>query len=336
MSALVVLGAGSWGTTVAKVIADGGHEVTLWSRRAELADEIVNSGRNGEYLPGIDLPKNLHATSDIAIALTEAEQVYIAIPSQSLRESLAEWSALIPSDATLISLMKGLEQSTGMRMSEVIAEVTGRPLDQIAVLSGPNLALEIAHRQPAASVVACSNQERANQVAIACSNDYFSVFTNPDVIGTELGGVLKNLIAVAVGIVNGLGYGQNTKASIITRGLAEITHFAMEFGARRRTLFGLAGLGDLIATSESTLSRNHRAGEMLGQGYSKLEVVRKLRQTAEGLSSVAPVLELATKRGLTMPIVSQVNDVIEGRMKPADFGKQLTSQESAPVGEYLD
>lgn len=336
MSRLAVLGAGSWGTTVAKVIADGGHEVTLWSRRDELASEIVATGRNGEYLPGIDLPAGLHATSDIAEALSGAEQVYIAIPSQSLRDSLSEWNPLIPQEATLISLMKGLEQISGQRMSEVIASVTGRPLDQIAVLSGPNLALEIAHRQPAASVVACSDSERANQVARTCSNEYFSVFTNPDVVGTELGGVLKNLIAVAVGIVNGLGYGQNTKASIITRGLAEITHFAMEFGARRRTMFGLAGLGDLIATSESSLSRNHKAGEMLGQGYSKLEVVRKLRQTAEGLSSVAPVLELANKRGLSMPIVSQVNDVIEGRMKAADFGKQLTNQDSEPVGEYFD
>lgn len=336
MSRLVVLGAGSWGTTVAKVIADGGHEVTLWSRRSELADEIVTTGRNGEYLPGIDLPKNLKATADIATALNGAEQVYIAIPSQSLRESLTQWNQLIPANATLVSLMKGLEQSSGQRMSEVITAVTGRSLDEVAVLSGPNLALEIAHRQPAASVVACADPDRAAQVARTCSNEYFSVFTNPDVVGTELGGVLKNLIAVAVGIVNGLGYGQNTKASIITRGLAEITHFAMEFGARRRTMFGLAGLGDLIATSESSLSRNHKAGEMLGQGYSKLEVVRKLRQTAEGLSSVAPVLELATKHGLSMPIVAQVNDVIEGRMKPADFGKQLTNQDSEPVGEYLD
>jgi glycerol-3-phosphate dehydrogenase (NAD(P)+) len=331
-----VLGAGSWGTTVAKVIADGENEVTLWSRREELAVEINGTGRNGEYLPGIDLPKHLIATSEIAAALEGAEQVYIAIPSQSLRASLNEWKSLIPEDATLISLMKGLEQGTGLRMSEVIAEVLARPLNQIAALSGPNLALEIAHRQPAAAVVACSDAERASEVARACTNDYFSVFINPDVIGTELGGVLKNLIAVAVGIVNGLGYGQNTKASIITRGLAEITNFAMEFGARRRTMFGLAGLGDLIATSESSLSRNHKAGEMLGQGYSKLEVVRKLRQTAEGLTSVAPVLELAEKRGLTMPIVSQVDDVIEGRMKPADFGKQLANQDSDPVGEYLD
>ena len=332
----MVLGAGSWGTTVAKLIADGGQPVTLWARRDELAQEIIDTGRNGEYLPGIDLPKNLSATSDMTLALADAEQVFIAIPSQSLRESLQEWNPMLSESATIISLMKGLEQRTGLRMSQVITEVTGRPASQVAVLSGPNLALEIAHKQPAAAVVACPDLERALSVARSCSNEYFSVFTNQDVVGTELGGVLKNLIAVAVGIVNRLGYGQNTKASIITRGLAEITHFAMEFGARRRTMFGLAGLGDLIATSESSLSRNHKAGEMLGQGYSKLEVMRKLKQTAEGLSSVSPVLELATSRGIEMPIVSQVNDVIEGRMKPADFGKQLTSQDSDPVGEYLD
>lgn len=336
MSQVVVLGAGSWGTTVAKVIADSGQPVTLWSRREELASEINSTRRNGEYLPGIDLSSNLTSTSDIQLALAEAELIFVAIPSQSLRASLEEWKHLIPAAATLISLMKGLEQGTGLRMSQVIEEVTGFSASQIAVLSGPNLALEIAHRQPAAAVVACSDAERASEVAKCCTNEYFSVFTNLDVIGTELGGVLKNLIAVAVGIVNGLGYGQNTKASIITRGLAEITNFAIAFGARRRTMFGLAGLGDLIATSESSLSRNHKAGEMLGQGYSKLEVVRKLKQTAEGLSSVAPVLQLAGSQGIVMPIVTQVNDVIEGRMKAADFGKQLTSQDSEPVGEYLD
>ena len=323
MSELVVLGAGSWGTTIAKVIADGGNEVTLWSRREELATEITQTGRNGEYLPGIDLPKNLIATSDIVAALAGAKQVYIAIPSQSLRESLAAWKHLIDSDATLISLMKGLEQDTGLRMSEVISQVVGVSIDQVAVISGPNLALEIAKREPAAAVCAGSSSERTTEVARVCSSEYFTVFTNQDLIGTELGGVLKNLIAVAIGIVNGLGYGQNTKASIMTRGLSEITAFAMAHGARRRTMFGLAGLGDLIATSESSLSRNFRAGEMLGKGYSKLEVMRRMKQTAEGLSSVEPVLQIAQRLDIDMPIVSQVRDVLEGKMNPKEFGRQL-------------
>jgi glycerol-3-phosphate dehydrogenase (NAD(P)+) len=328
---IVVLGAGSWGTTIAKVIADGGNEVTLWSRREDLAEEINQKHRNVDYLPGIDLPKNLLATSNLKSALSDAEQVYLAVPAQSLRENLVSWAPLIPKDAFLVSLMKGVELGTGLRMSEVIEEVTGAPRSRIAVVSGPNLALEIAKGEPAAAVCACSDADRAAQVAQVCSSDYFTVFTNNDVIGTELGGVLKNLIAVAIGIVNGLGYGQNTKASIMTRGLAEITKFAVIQGAKRKTLFGLAGLGDLIATSESSLSRNFRAGEMLGQGFSKDEVVRKLKQTAEGLTSVAPVLELAGQHGIEMPIVSQVQDVLEGRMNPKEFGRQLNLQDAAEV-----
>lgn len=319
----MVLGAGSWGTTIAKVIADGGHDVTLWSRREELAREIAETGRNGEYLPGIDLPKNLTATSSIETALEGARQIYIAIPSQSLRASLTQWKPLIDSDATLISLMKGLEQGTGLRMSEVIAQVLDCPKERVAVISGPNLALEIAKQEPAAAVCAGQSPERTTEVARVCSSDYFTVFTNQDLIGTELGGVLKNLIAVAIGIVNGLGYGQNTKASIMTRGLSEITAFAIAHGARRRTMFGLAGLGDLIATSESSLSRNFRAGEMLGKGYSKLEVMRRMKQTAEGLSSVEPVLEIADRLEIDMPIVTQVRDVLEGKMNAREFGRQL-------------
>ena len=331
MSRLVVMGAGSWGTTIAKVIADAGNEVVLWSRRDEVAVEINETKRNSDYLPGIDLPSNLTATSDLAFALKGAEQIYLAIPSQSLRLSLESWTEFIPKNATLISLIKGLEQGTGLRMSEVMAAATGLPMTHMAVVSGPNLALEIAKQEPAASVCACADVDRANEVARTCSNDYFTVFTNQDVIGTELGGVLKNLIAVAIGIVNGLGYGQNTKASIMTRGLTEITKFAVAHGARRRTMFGLAGLGDLIATSESSLSRNFRAGEMLGQGFTKREVLKRMGTTAEGLSSVEPVLESAVQKGIEMPIVAQVSDVLNGRMKPQDFGRQLNLADDVEV-----
>ena len=331
MSKVVVLGAGSWGTTIAKVIADGGTEVILWARRSEQANSISSASENTEYLPGIKLPSKLMVSSNIQAALDSAEQIYLALPSQQLRSNLNDWVSLIPKSAILVSLMKGLELGTGKRMSEVISEATGIGLDQIAVLSGPNLALEIAREEPAAAVCACSDQDRASQVARVCSSDYFTVFTNSDVIGTELGGVLKNLIAVAIGIVSGIGYGQNTKASIMTRGLAEITKFAVAHGARRRTMFGLAGLGDLIATSESSLSRNFRAGEMLGQGVSKAEILNRLKQTAEGLSSVEPVLEIASRLKIDMPIVSQVSDVLEGRMKAVDFGKQLNLADDVEV-----
>jgi glycerol-3-phosphate dehydrogenase (NAD(P)+) len=216
-------------------------------------------------------------------------------------------------------------------MSEVIAQVTGFSLDQIAVVSGPNLSVEIAGEQPTASVAASASLETAELVAKASSNSYFTTFTNTDVIGTEFGGILKNLIAVAIGIVNGVGYGQNTKASIMTRGLTEITKFAVAHGARRRTMFGLAGLGDLIATSESSLSRNFRAGEMLGKGFTKREVLKRMGTTAEGLSSVEPVLESAVQKGIEMPIVAQVSDVLNGRMKPQDFGRQLNLADDVEV-----
>jgi len=328
-----VMGAGSWGTTFAKVLADGGNDVALWARREDVVEDINEHHRNGDYLPGIDLPVCLTATIDPALALEGASQVYIAVPSSSLRTNLEAWGGLIPKDAVLVSLMKGVEQGTGLRMSQVIEEVLDWPKGQVAVVSGPNLSAEIAAMHPTAAVAASSRAETAAMVARASTNDYFTTFTNRDVIGTEFGGILKNLIAVAIGIVNGVGFGQNTKASIMTRGLAEISRFAVAYGAKPNTMMGLAGLGDLIATSESPLSRNFKAGEMLGKGFSKREVLRRLSQTAEGLNSVAPVLELAAAKGVKMPIVEQVQLVIEGKMKPADIAPHLTREDEEPQGE---
>jgi glycerol-3-phosphate dehydrogenase (NAD(P)+) len=333
MTKVTVMGAGSWGTTFAKILADAGNEVTLWARREDVVEEINEEHRNGDYLPGIDLPSNLCATSDVAVALAGAEQIYIAIPSQSLRASLTEWAPMIDPQAILVSLMKGVEKESGLRMSEVIASVANIDSDRIAVISGPNLALEIAAGQPTASVAASTSKETAAKVAAASTNDYFTTFTNKDVIGTEFGGILKNLIAVAIGIVNGVGYGENTKASIMTRGLSEISRFAVAYGAKEKTMVGLAGLGDLIATCESPLSRNHKAGEMLGKGYSKREVLKRMSQTAEGLASVAPILQLAAEKGVEMPIVQQVQLVIEGKMKPKDIAPQLTNNTDGPQGE---
>jgi glycerol-3-phosphate dehydrogenase (NAD(P)+) len=332
VSKVAVIGAGSWGTTFSKVLADGGSQVMLWSRRAELADEINSSHRNGDYLPGVNLPANIVASTDIAEVLSGASQVYISVPSQTLRSNLEQWGSSIPSDAIVVSLMKGVEQKTGLRMSQVIAQ-HGISENRVVVVSGPNLALEIADEQPAASVAASSSQEAAMAVAKAASNSYFTTFTNNDVIGTEFGGILKNLIAVAIGIVNGVGYGQNTKASIMTRGLSEISRFAEAFGAKPETMVGLAGLGDLIATSESPLSRNHKAGEMLGKGYSKKEVLARLSQTAEALVSVSTVLELARDKHISMPIVEQVELVIEGKMDPKDIAPHLTHMSDTPQGE---
>jgi glycerol-3-phosphate dehydrogenase (NAD(P)+) len=314
-------------------LADAGNDVTIWARRDDVVEEINTQHRNGDYLPGIKLPKSLRAVFEPAEAMKDAEQVYLAVPAQSLRANLAEWGSAIPKNAILVSLMKGVEKESGLRMSEVIEQAGNIGADRIVVVSGPNLSLEIAQEQPTASVAASTSKEAARAVATAASNDYFTTFTNKDVIGTEFGGILKNLIAVAIGIVNGVGYGENTKASIMTRGLAEISRFARAYGAKKKTMVGLAGLGDLIATSESPLSRNHKAGEMLGKGYTLREVTKRLSQTAEGLASVAPILKLAEVKGVRMPIVEQVLAVMEGRMEPKDIAPTLTHETDEPTSE---
>lgn len=334
MAKIAVMGAGSWGTTFAKVLADNSaNEVVLWARRKDVADEINSDHRNGDYLPGVALPKSLTASTDAAAVLSDATQVYISVPSQSLRSNLDDWGKLIPNAAIVVSLMKGVEQETGLRMSEVIQQVAAIQPERIAVVSGPNLALEIASEEPTASVASSVHEGTRTAVAEASSNEYFTTFTNDDVVGTEFGGILKNLIAVAIGIVNGVGYGQNTKASIMTRGLAELTRFAVAYGAEEKTMVGLAGLGDLIATSESSLSRNHKAGEMLGKGYTLKEVQKRMSQTAEGLASVAPILRLAKAKNVSMPIVEQVQLVLEGKMNPRDIAPHLTHASDGPVNE---
>jgi glycerol-3-phosphate dehydrogenase (NAD(P)+) len=330
---VAVLGAGSWGTTFSTVLADGGSDVAIWARRTELAREIAQAKRNSDYLPGINLPRSLWASPNVGEVLDGAEMVFVSVPSQSLRENLAAIRGLIPAEAIVVSLMKGVERGTARRMSEVIREELHSDPAQVAVISGPNLALEIAREEPTASVVSSENLETATLVAMAARTDYLRSFVNTDVIGTEFGGVLKNLIAVAIGIVDGVGYGENTKASIITRGLVEMTDFAVAYGGRAETLAGLAGLGDLIATCESPLSRNNTAGRLLGQGYSFTDVVAQMNQTAEGLASVAPILELAMAKGVEMPIVSQVAEVLAGTMDPRDIAPHLTSNSEEPQPE---
>ena len=331
MSSVAVVGSGSWGTTFAKILADAGNDVTLWARRQELAREINETNRNSDYLPGINLPPSLSATSVLSDALEAAEQIYLAVPSQTLRANLDAMGGL--GDAIVVSLMKGVESGTGLRMSEVIAEAGGVDPAKIAVVSGPNLALEIAKEQPTAAVASSSDKATAAAVAKASTTHYFKTFVNHDVVGTEFGGVLKNLSAVAVGIADGVGYGENTKASIITRGLAEISAFAAAFGAEEQTMAGLAGLGDLIATCESPLSRNNTAGRLLGQGYRLEDVVRRMNQTAEGLQAVTPVLELAKSKGVSMPIVLQVGQVLDGSLDPAELAPHLATDSDEPEGE---
>jgi glycerol-3-phosphate dehydrogenase (NAD(P)+) len=274
------------------------------------------------------------ATHHLSEALEGAEQVYLSIPSQAVRQNLKALRPLVaPTSVPLVSLMKGVERRSGLRMSQVIEQELECDPGRIAVASGPNLALEIAREQPTAAVISSTSQETADAVARRARNAYFRSFVNTDVIGTEFGGVLKNLIAVAIGIVDGVGYGENTKASIITRGLVEMTDFAVAYGAQPETLQGLAGLGDLIATCQSPLSRNNTAGRLLGQGYSFQDVVKQMEQTAEGLASVAPVLQLAKEVGVEMPIVEQVKRVLDGTMNPRDIAPHLTTDDDTPRGE---
>lgn len=333
MTTVAVLGAGAWGTTFAKVLADGGADVQIWARRDEIAREINETHRNTKYLQRVNLPLSITASTSLAVSLAGADEVYLSVPSQSLRPVLDDIQGLLGDSVPVVSLMKGVERQTGLRMSEVIRDVTGIDEDRIAVVSGPNLALELAKEEPTASAVSSTSIDTAMTVAATCHNPYFTTLTNTDVIGTEFGGVLKNLIAVAVGIADGVGYGDNTKASIITRGLAELSAFAAAYGARPETMWGLAGLGDLIATCESPLSRNNTAGRLLGQGYSYDMVKRQMDQTAEGLSSVDPILKLAEAKGVSMPIVSQVQQVLEGTLDPRELAPHLATDSTIPSEE---
>jgi glycerol-3-phosphate dehydrogenase (NAD(P)+) len=322
-----VLGAGSWGTAFAKVLADAGTDVTLWARRPELARHINRAHQNPDYLPGIALPESLYATHDAAAALRDADLVAFAIPSQTLRVNLAEWVPSLPSGATLVSLMKGVELGSTKRMSEVIAEVAGAGAERIAVVSGPNLAREIAQEQPTATVVACVDEGCAEAVQNACTAPYFRPYTNTDVIGCELGGAVKNVIALACGIAQGMGFGDNTLASIITRGLAETARLGAKLGADPMTFAGLAGLGDLVATCSSPLSRNRGFGERLGRGES-LERAQAAThgQVAEGVHSCRSVLELAQRHDVEAPITQAVEAVCFRGLTPPVMLERLMSR----------
>ena len=330
MAQTAVMGAGSWGTAFALVLADAGNDVRLWGRRPEVCETINSKHENTEYLPGIELPDAISATSDPAEALADAEVVVLAVPSQQLRANLESWCAHIPADAVIVSLMKGIELGTHQRMSEVIAEVTGAGPERIAVVSGPNLAREIANREPAASVVACADQAVAERLQKIMHSAAFRPYSMTDVIGCELAGTAKNIIGLAVGVCVGLGFGDNTKASVITRGLAETARLGVAIGADPVTFMGLAGMGDLVATCSSPLSRNRTFGEKLGAGMSVEEVTAQTRQVAEGVKSCQSVSELAKLNGVEMPIVEHVAALVAGEMTPGELVQRLISRTAKP------
>jgi glycerol-3-phosphate dehydrogenase (NAD(P)+) len=326
MARIAVMGAGSWGTAFAMVLTDAGHDVRMWARRQDVCDSINSRHENVEYMPGLVLSAAVSASHDASWVLAGADVVVLAVPSQTLRENLTEWVPSLPPSAPLLSLMKGVELGTSLRMSEVIAEVADIAARRIAVISGPNLAREIAQRQPAASVVACADEAVARRLQRLCHTPAFRPYTNTDVVGCELGGTTKNVIALAVGMAIGLGYGDNTTATAITRGLAETGRLAHAMGADPMTLAGLAGLGDLVATCSSPLSRNRTFGEKLGTGMTVEQVVASTRQVAEGVKSCQAVAELARKHDVEMPIVEGVAALVRGEVEPQELIEALVSR----------
>jgi glycerol-3-phosphate dehydrogenase (NAD(P)+) len=326
-----VMGAGAWGTALAKVLADAGNGVTLWTRRPELAEEINATHRNPFYLGDTALPESIRATCDPAEALDGACTVLLGVPSQTLRTNLEHWKHLIGADATLVSLAKGIELDTLMRMSQVVVQVTGADPARVAVVSGPNLAKEVADGQPAATVVACSDSGRAVALQRALSTPYFRPYTNADVVGAEIGGACKNVIALACGMAAGVGLGENTSAAIITRGLAEIMRLGIALGAKGATLAGLAGVGDLVATCTSPRSRNRTFGERLGLGGSMESALEAAEgHVAEGVTSCRSVLALASSYDVEMPLTDAVHQVCHRGLSVTDAVMLLLGRSTKP------
>jgi glycerol-3-phosphate dehydrogenase (NAD(P)+) len=314
MADLVVLGAGSWGTALAAHLARAGHAVRLWARDERMARMLNERRVNPDYLPGVTLPEGITATHDLAVAAAASDTVFVVVPSGFCRALYQRLPAALAPGAVLVSATKGLETGTLRRMTEVAAEeAPGHPL---AVLSGPSFALEVAQGQPTTVVVASADLRVAESVQRAVSGRTFRAYTSDDVPGVELAGALKNVIAIAAGIVDGLGYGRNTAAALITRGLAEITRLSVALGGRADTLCGLAGLGDLVLTCTGALSRNRQVGRALGSGRSLAEVVASTHMVAEGVRTTLAACALAERAGIEMPISAQMKAVLhEG--KPA-------------------
>ncbi|MGX6604107.1 NAD(P)H-dependent glycerol-3-phosphate dehydrogenase [Micromonosporaceae bacterium Da 78-11] len=325
-----VIGAGAWGTAFAKILAEAGSDVTIWARREQVAASIRDSHVNEGALPSVKLPDRITATSDLAAAVAGAELIAIAVPSQTLRGNLAEWAGAFEPDSTLISLMKGIELGTTKRMSQVIVETARVDPARVVVVSGPNLAPEIAAEQPAATVVAGLDPARSRSVQQAIALPYLRPYTSDDVIGCEMGGAVKNVIALAYGMAAALGMGDNTRASLITRGLAETARLGVALGADPLTFAGLAGLGDLVATCSSPLSRNRTFGEQLGRGKTLEEAQVAARQTAEGVKSCLAIRDLARTHGVEMPITEQVERVCHEGVDPRVAVKMLMGREMKP------
>jgi len=330
MTRVAVIGAGSWGTAVAAIVCANAPTV-LWARRAELADTITTTHENREYLPGVDLPQALHATSSLEDACASADVVVLGVPSHGLRAVLGDACVHIAPTVPIVSLAKGIEQGSLKRMTEVVLDVLeGHAADRVGVLTGPNLAREVATGQPAASVVAMGDVAVAEQLQRLFMGGTFRVYTNPDVVGCEIAGALKNVLAIGAGIADGLGYGDNTKAALMTRGLAELARLGVALGGDPLTFAGLAGMGDLIATCSSPHSRNRHVGVELGKGRALDDVVAEMNMVAEGVKSTAAVLAIAEHCGVEMPLASFVGRVLYEGARPADLVPELMLRKAKP------
>jgi glycerol-3-phosphate dehydrogenase (NAD(P)+) len=325
-----IIGAGSWGTTLAALLAEKLDRVVVWSRRQEVAEEINTLRKNSAYLGDIGLPSNLYATSDIAEAVQAADHLVMAVPSRYFRSVCNLMLPYIDGRKSFLSVTKGIESESLKRMSEVLIEVFGIGLGQIAVLSGPNHAEEVIRKIPTASVVASVNAELAADFQNLLNTDYFRVYTHDDVIGVEVAGTVKNVLAIAVGIADGLGYGDNTRAALITRGLAEMLRLGKKMGAKPLTFLGLAGIGDLIATATSRHSRNRNFGEALGKREQAEKVLGSTRMVVEGVFNSVAVLRLAEKYGIEMPISTEVYRIIYEGKDPRESVSTLMNRAPKP------
>ena len=318
-----LLGSGQWGSAVAQILCDASNDVLIWGRNQGVIDEINQNHRNSRSLPGIDLPKSLRATSSLQEAFDHAEMIVLAVPAQTLRENLTQWKSYFSLEVPIVSTLKGIEVSTQLRMSEVIQEVLGISEKKIAILTGPNLAKEVVLRQPAGAVAASTSQELADLTAEVFSAPYFRVYTSNDVIGCELAGAAKNVIALAVGMSIGMGFGENTQSLVITRGLNELTKLGMARGAMPLTFVGLAGVGDLLATCGSPRSRNRSFGEALGRTGSMKSAQEEVSSTVEGVATARAVVDLAHLVGVEAPIMEAVQEVVSNNITPAQAITQL-------------
>ena len=323
MKKIAVIGAGSWGTTLASLLADKGNNVSLWVYEEDLAEEINKSRTNFKYLPGFVLPGTLMASSDIKEVLEGAKYVVNVVRTQHTRRVFETAHSFISDDALIVNASKGIEKETLLTVSGILAELSGK---KVAVLSGPSFAKEVIEKRPTAVTLASGSGEEGPELQKLFSTEYFRVYTNRDIIGAELGGALKNVMAIASGISDGLDLGSSTRAALITRALAEMTRMGVAMGADEKTFGGLSGIGDLVLTCTGTLSRNYTVGFKLGQGQSLEDILANMSMVAEGVATSESAYELSRKHKVEMPIVEQIYEVIRKGMKPVDAVKELMTR----------